>query len=106
MEVIEHLVKNLSENAYSEMLRVGTDDAIYVISVPVYEHATLVNHPVGHNRKYTPEIIRKELCKNGYKTISEKYLYAFNSFCLIKELVCKFIDIRRPNVVMFLCQKS
>ncbi|OGV96635.1 hypothetical protein A2W24_01585 [Microgenomates group bacterium RBG_16_45_19] len=106
MEVLEHLNKKSVALAYKELNRIATPKAIYVISVPVYEPRSLKNHPVGHNRKYTPEIVKDELEENGFKIIESKYFYAFRKLNSIKTIICLNYHLRRPNVVMFLCQKS
>jgi SAM-dependent methyltransferase len=106
MEVIEHISKYFSNTAYREMLRVGSNSAKYIFSVPVYEPVTLIKHSVGHKRKYTSEIISNEVLNNGFDIIQKEYLYAFSSQYFVKSLMNKYIKLRRPNVIMLLCQKS
>jgi SAM-dependent methyltransferase len=106
MEVIEHIFKKKVKKLFQELTNIGTNDALYIISVPVYEPVSLINHPVGHNRKFTPKIIIKELCENGFEILDAKLLFAFKSNYLIKSIVSNKLKLRRPSVAMFLCQKS
>lgn len=105
MEVIEHINKEDAIRAYSEMRRVGINNSMYLVSVPIFEPTSLINHPVGHNRKYTPSVISRELLDNGFRIIKSNYLYAFQSGYLLKSTISKYLNTRRPSVVMFLCQK-
>ena len=106
MEVLEHLNKKIVSSAYVEMKRVTVDDARFIISVPVFEPISLIDHPVGHCRKYTIRQICKELSDYGFRILDKSELYAFESVNSMKSaLACKY-KLRRPNVVMLLCQKS
>ncbi len=104
-EVLEHLDKNIITVAYAQIYKVLKTSGRLIISVPVYEQMPLKNHPVGHYRKYTPNIISRELQKNKFKIIKVHYLYAFNTSFMFRSLINRVIKLRRPNVLVLVCEK-
>lgn len=105
MEVLEHLPKSSINLVFNEMKRILTEQGKMIISVPIYEPVSLVDHPVGHMRKYTIKEIMAELKDSDIKIISSYEIYAFNRFRFILSLISRIFSFRRPSVVILLCQK-
>ncbi len=111
LEVLEHIQPSNLPRALSELGRVLKKNGKLIISVPLNEGLEeLVSNgknPNGHVRVYTPELIKAELRMNGFRIISEQYLYAFRSLYTIKKLLVKYIfkSYRRPNNIIVISQK-
>jgi SAM-dependent methyltransferase len=106
MEVLEHINKITVIEAYRVITKILTNGGLLVLSVPVYEPCSLKNHPVGHCRKYTPKIIESEIQANSFKILKSKAIFSFVTANALKNNITNIIKIRRPNVMVYLCQKS
>lgn len=106
LEVYEHLNKKYSIHILNNLKNLLTDGGVLILSVPIYEPAPLKHHPIGHQRKFTPQTIEQEIEIAGYKIINKKYIYAFNNYYEVKALISKFMKFRRPSVIIFLCKKA
>lgn len=105
MEVLEHIPKDKLSNVLLEIKRVLRINSYLIVSVPIYEPISLVNHPVGHMRKYVPKEIRLELESSGFDIIKEDYFFAFKNFYSVKSFVSKLFRLRRPSVLIYICKK-
>jgi len=103
LEVLEHIEKKDTKKAYKEIKRVIKQGGEVIISVPVNETRSLINHPVGHVKKYVPKSIEKELEEQGFEITDKKYLYAFPSFYRLKSLVAKLTGFWQPNIAIMRC---
>lgn len=105
MEVLEHLRKDVVSKAYQQIIKVVKKDGLAIVSVPVFEPRSLVNHPVGHQRKYTPAIFKDELRKHNFEIRHFELFFAFRNLITLKEFISKEYHLRRPSVALAICQK-
>lgn len=105
MEVLEHVSKNDVCLVYKELRRVLRSGGYLIVSVPVYEPESLTDHPVGHQRKYVPAEIKKELISGGFKVVETFHIYAFRSMYWFKRKLCELLKVRRPSIIFLVCRK-
>jgi SAM-dependent methyltransferase len=106
LEVLEHIDSRIVANTYSEIKRIISPEGRIILSVPVFEPVTLVNHPVGHMRKYVPLEFYQELKLNDLVVLETIEIYAFSRFRKLMTCISSIFQLRRPSVVMALCKKS
>lgn len=105
MEVLEHLYSNEGKKALIETKRVLRRDGRLIISIPLYD-PILKNHPSGHVRTYTPNLIFSELDTLGFDVVNKTYLYAFSSHYKFKSLLSRLFKLRKPNNIIIFARKK
>jgi len=106
MEVLEHIPKDMVGKVYTEIKRVLNNNGNLIISVPVFEPVSLINHPVGHVRKYTPREIVSELLSNGFTIEKSRIIFPFDKNIYFKDLISKTFSLRRPSIIFISCRKK
>lgn len=105
IDVLEHLPKNKTDFALSQINRVLKVEGTLVVSVPLNEsnNDRLAN---GHLRIYNSDLIKNELIKSSFKIEEEIYLSAFSNMYYFKNIINKFLKIRKSNLIILICKKK
>lgn len=111
LDVLEHIEENRALSALREVRRVLKKNGKLIISVPLNEDLSyLIEQKKNYNahmREYTYEIMKKELRKIGFRTVSKKFLFAFKTHYKLKTFIMKFMPgIRKPNLLIIECIKK
>jgi len=105
MEVIEHIPKKNANLTYLELKRILKRNGFLLITVPVFEPVTLIDHPVGHLRKFVPKEVVRELKAAGFSIVDTRKFFAFSSLYGVKSFVAEAFGLRRPSVYLLVCKK-
>lgn len=106
LEVLEHLYKKEALMTLAEVYRVLKYEGKFIISVPLYDEP-IDNHPSGHVRMYTPDLIISEVVNSGFEIILTKEFFAFKENYLLKKMINEIFKIRKnPNNIIILARKK
>ncbi len=104
LEVLEHISPKDTFRALKNIKKLLQKNGHLILSVPIFEdleEKIQQNRNISkHVRRYTPNIVKKELELAGFKVQSVSYFYAFSSLYLLKSLVARITGVRRPNVML------
>lgn len=102
LEVIEHLPSHQTFNALHEIRRVLKHNGNFVLSIPINEKYDNEHNPNRHMRRYTEEIITKELQLSNFTIRKVLSLFAFKRHYRVKTFIAKHILAHRwkPNNVI------
>lgn len=110
LEVLEHISPQNTFKALENVKKLLRRSGHFIISVPIYEdleEKIQQNRNISkHVRRYTPDIVKKELELAGFYVQSASYFYAFSSFYVLKSLVAKITGLRKPNVMLIHATRS
>ena len=99
IDILEHIPKNKIDISLLQIKKVLKNNGLLIVSVPLNESKKdkLLN---GHLRIYNHNIIKNELKKSSFEIKKEIYLFAFKDRYFIKNLINKFLKVRKPNLVV------
>lgn len=104
LDILEHLTNSTLKIAFQEIYRVLLKNGLLIISVPINESDEdgIKN---GHLQKFYTNDINNKIVEYGFKIISTKYLYAVRNNFYFKNLILRFFNLRKPNLVILVCKK-
>jgi ubiquinone/menaquinone biosynthesis C-methylase UbiE len=110
LDVLEHIPKSEAKKVLDGINKVIKKNGSLVISVPLNENLKEMNREGTnfnmHLRQYTPSIIEKELGLSGFRVIRKEFIFAFNKYYFLKNVIMKiFPNIRKPNLLLIFARK-
>lgn len=107
LDVLEHINESEVSKAYKEIRRVLKSKGLFIVSVPLND-SSLDKKLNGHVREYTPQIITKEISKNGFMVERTHLLYAFKDMYYLKTFFINLIPftVKKPNLIIVVARKK
>ncbi|EKE06132.1 MAG: hypothetical protein ACD_19C00079G0037 [uncultured bacterium] len=104
LDVLEHIPTVKLPEALLEMNRVLKKGGMFIVSVPLNESKIdkIMN---GHLKEFNTDTIKSEIQKAEFLVTKIKYLYAFRSLVLVKNLINNIFKIKLPNLVILISHK-
>lgn len=108
LEVLEHIKPSETFKVLNEIYRVLKTKGTFIISVPINEglEEMYPENPNSHLRVYSKELLEFELNSAGFNVIQKIELSAFSKLYYFKKMINRFIKIREPNNLIFICTKK
>lgn len=102
LELLEHIPPKNIFTVLREIKRILKANGILIVSVPLNEGLKhRVDNPSGHAREYSQRLILKEFEIAGFKVLTSRLLFAFQSLYIVKKILQKILWFRwKPNDIV------